>query len=222
MRPSPPFSHAVRHAHAERAFLRVAERDRHDAGVQIDVHDEEAGRREIEELDLARLVHDFVAVGGAPFVVRRHPGAVLVVVALAGARADDAAGVGVLGPEIDALDALDFSLQFHALGDDVAVGEPGRLLVRMIDRAARLGGQHRPAARDLPAVGGLQRPEIGFVEVAAKLVDRRLVLVHAKLDVRPVDPDRHVGRDQRLLFLRRGGPGQPRQRQGHQRRQQEQ
>src|SRR5262249_22183236 len=115
-----PGGHAVGHAHGEATLTCVAEGDRRHAGVQVDIEDKQPSRFIIDEQNFARFVQDLVAVGGAPFVARCHPGAVLIGLIVADAHADDAAAVGRLGPEIDAFNTLDLALQAHALRDDVA------------------------------------------------------------------------------------------------------
>ena len=82
----------------------------------------------------------------------------LVVLRLADLDADDDAVARCLGPEIDALDALDLLLQLDPFGDDVAVAEPGRFLVDVVVAAVLRALLHRPGAGDggrrLAAVSG--------------------------------------------------------------------
>src|SRR5262245_12580871 len=82
----------------------------------------------------------------------------------------------MLGPEVDAVDALDFFLKRYAFRNDVPVTEPGGFLMKVVRGFARLPFFHGPGARQGNTVRSIKRPKEWFggsrseVVVSYKLV----------------------------------------------------
>src|SRR5207248_1832963 len=109
-------------------------------------------------------------VGRLPLVPGGDRGvARAVLLRLADPHADDPAVprgavlVPRLAPEVDALAGLvgGLDLQLDSFGDDVAVAEPGGLLVRVVGRGVAGGALlDRPGAGDRDVARGEDRPEV--------------------------------------------------------------
>src|SRR5262249_33829290 len=123
-------------AHGHRAFLGVAEGDRADAGVQVDVEHDEPGLAEVAKKNVPRIVKDLSILPGSPLVAATDQPNVppLLLISLYGSRlsADDPTLALALRPEVHTLDALDLVFQLDAFGDDIAVAEPDRLVMGMV------------------------------------------------------------------------------------------
>src|SRR5262249_15528913 len=120
------------YAQCHRAFLGIAEGDRADAGVQIDVENDEPGLAEVVKSYRPDLVDDLGVVARAPLVLCGEPALVTTLLDQPFLGADDAPLSLALRPEIDAGNSLDLVLQLDALGNHIAVTEPDRLVMRVV------------------------------------------------------------------------------------------
>src|SRR5258708_30400068 len=89
---------------------------------------------------------------------------------------------GSFGPKIDSFDPLDPVLESKALGNHIAMAEPGGFLMDMVRALARLGRLHGPGPRQGNLAWSINRPQIRLGDLFAIVIARNRVLPDQKID----------------------------------------
>src|SRR5438874_2206092 len=129
--------------------------------------------------DGANFIEHLLAVGGPPLVTRDDPPARRALDADTG----DLAAPGILRPEIDSFDFRSSFGHLHPDGDDIAVAEPGRFVMRVVVGTDAFVLDDGPSTRHRHAAGGVERPEVRLGDTRGGVIARYQIVAREEVEL---------------------------------------